>query len=190
MNATLVDVGNRGREYVAESLRFGLSPSRAAMANLGGMQAAVAIVPQGAQEDGVLDFKHGGLGRSVISDLAELLVDQFAGSTLVVELPMRRVDDPEGPPDRFETITAGSEIFAVCTINKPASAVEDVLAGHDPTFLYNAFVVHGREFGSKSITSNFDPMTFDSNQMQVVIAGAYDGEGFVLLLESGAIPVR
>ncbi|WP_378741237.1 hypothetical protein [Nocardia brasiliensis] len=180
MNAELVAVGKPGHEFAAENLQYGLATSRAVKAQVAGMQA-VAMVPPGNPEGNVLDFKHGGLGRAVAGDLAEWLVDRFAGSLLVVELPMRRVDDPEGPVEGFETVARGDDIFGVCTIGHPASAVENALLGHDPTFLYGAFVLQQNETTRAWLNSDTDQLVSDPQQLLVVIVGAYDGEGFVLL---------
>ncbi len=132
------------------------------------------MVPQGAPAGSLLDFKHGGLGRAVVGDLAEWLVDRFPGAQLIVELPMRRPDDPEGPFGASETIAEGNDVFAVCMIGESASAVESTLLEHDPTFMYNAFVLRGNAMAGAWLESG-------SARLALVITGAYDGEGFVLL---------
>ncbi|WP_069167110.1 hypothetical protein [Nocardia altamirensis] len=142
---------------------------------------AIAMVPGGASDEGVLHFKYGGLGRAVVSELAEFIVDRFAGSLLIVELPMRRLSDPQGSIDRFETIVKGDEIFAICAIGETVATVEDALMAHDPTFLYNAFVLQGAAARSW-VRSDADHCFPDSDEFPAVIVGAYDGEGFVLLL--------
>src|SRR5688500_2359459 len=88
-----LEVGGQAIEYARVNLSDGLSLSRLSMPALEGM-SAVALVPDRTSSDSVLDFKHGGLGRCDIGEVAAMLDREFQGAWLVLELPLWRPDDP------------------------------------------------------------------------------------------------
>jgi len=175
---TSIAVSNQALEYLKDSLADGLSLSRSATSRLTGL-TAVALVPEGVSAERATDFKRGGLGRSVIADLAQLLVERFAGATLLLELPLWRGNDPGVVGGEFTVLICGEEVYAVCDLDGSLDSAELTLRAADPSFMYNAFVIRHRN-GESGTQCPAEWLEVEDSKLVAVIVGAYDGEGFIL----------
>lgn len=172
-----IEVSGQAIEYARVNLSDGLSLSQVSMPVLDGM-SAVALVPDGASSERVLDFMHGGLGRCDINEVAAMLGREFQGASLVVELPLWRPDDPGIPDGAHSVIVCGDEVYAACSLGGPSAAIETTLRMADPSFMYRAFILMSEtEFREDACP----PDLVDSKAATVnaILVGAYDGEGFV-----------
>lgn len=172
-----IEVSGHAIKYARANLKDGLSLSRLSMSVLDGM-TAVALVPDRASSERALDFKHGGLGRCDISEVAAMLGREFQRASLIVELPLWRTDDPGISDEASGVMVCGDEVYAVCSLDGSNDAIETTLRMADPSFMYRAFVLTSEmEFREGACPP--DLVESKAASVDAILVGAYDGEGFV-----------
>ncbi|MBF6354918.1 hypothetical protein IU449_10225 [Nocardia higoensis] len=179
MKATVVPAGLRGYEYVVENLRYGLAAARAVLPLVEGMRAT-AMVPHGAAENSWFEFR-AAAGKATIRELTEFVIDRFPGCLIIAEQPLRRPGDPHLSHHVFERVVLGEEVFAVCTTSSPEYVVTRTLNAQDPTYLYCVFVIEDNVKTRAWLRGESTEIVSDTADLRLVIVGAYDGEGFVML---------
>lgn len=180
MTIKLVEVGAPGLEYVKASVLDGLSMGRAAVSSWSSL-TAMALVPPGAQSQQILNFRRGGLGRLDLAIVAYLLKETYPDATLFVELPLSRPGDPETADDGVHRVVRGSEVYAICSAGDPLSKIEATLRSTDPSIIYNVLIVKRKEVEDQEALGNAAELfNFEGVDLVALLAGAYDGEGFVL----------
>lgn len=179
MKATVVPVGLRGYEYVVENLRYGLAAARAVLPLVEGMRTT-AMVPHGSTKDSWFEFR-AAAGKGTLSDLTEFVIERFPDCLIIAEQPLYSPSDPPAPQDVFDLVIKGKEVFAVCTTSSPAYVVTRTLNAQDPTYLYCVFVIEDNVTTRAWLRGESTEIVSDTADLRLVIVGAYDGEGFVML---------
>jgi hypothetical protein len=175
---SLVALGDAGMGYVSGSLSSGLALARRAQTLLTGM-SATALVPDGTSAEQALVFGRGGLGRCAMAEVATLLSQRYPTGSVVVELPLRRSDDPAAPDEAVQTVTCDDEVYAVCSFDLSLVRVEATLRTADPSFMYNAIVLEN-DVDAELFGCPMDWVDGGASRIRAVVVGAYDGEGFVV----------
>lgn len=174
----LIEVDRQAIAYVQANLSDGLSLSQRSISALVGMRA-VALVPNRTSLERLLDFKHGGLGRCDIGEVAAILAEEYPRASLVVELPLRRPHDTGVSDDAPGIMVCGDEVYVACSLRDSISIIERTLRMADPAFMYRAFILEpGKEFREEACPP--DLVDSEAATLKAVLVGAYDGEGFVL----------
>jgi hypothetical protein len=124
------------------------------------------------------DPKYGGLPQADnVAGIAAELSNRFPGKYLIVELALASPDDPWLSEVRAETVTCGKEVYELVEIGSDLDLIEKFLRMIDPAGIYNAFIV------TSSIEISSCPgilLQEGKISLFAAIAGAYDGEGFML----------
>jgi hypothetical protein len=178
MSMSLIALGDAAMGYVSGSLSRGLSLARRAQTVLTDM-STTALVPDGTSAERALVFDRGGLGRCDMAEVATLLSRQYPTGFVVVELPLRRSDDPAAPDEAIQTVTCGEEVYAACSFGLSLARVEATLRMTDPAFMYNAIVLESDNDAELS-GCPMDWVDGGASIIRAVVIGAYDGEGFVV----------
>ncbi|NNH73729.1 hypothetical protein HLB23_28400 [Nocardia uniformis] len=162
--------------YVGEALRSGLDLSMTALAARPLREyryfAGISSDPSGSR---LSDFTTGKSWPTVVGKrLADDLAVRFPSSQLVVEMPLAKPTDHFVENGADEGLVVWNDsVYAVCRLDEGPQRARSVLLEHDPSFLYNAFVIDGaRPFPAVVADDTGD-------WLEVILIGAYDGEGVV-----------
>ena len=178
MSLIATPVGHPGIHYVSSSLRQGLALGRVVATRVDGL-AADALTAGVVPAERLLQFDHGGLGPSVVGILPSWLKEDVKDGILIVELPLWRPGDRVSEGDRFETIIADGDVYAVCSIGEELDKIDATIRSADPAYMYHAMVFSSQSSHELATRSGGWQERL-ANGLVAVLVGAYDGEGFVL----------
>lgn len=182
MSITVTDIqGSAGvAGFVRSTLEQGLSVGRTLCDCLSGSPSIAAITDSPELQSRLRRPEAGGLiGKAVApSELGSSVVGRWPRSLVVVEMPLARPGDPSVEAAHEIARVCADEVYAVARAGDGTQAVTRVLEATDPAFGFVASILSdGPEAAGQLQASDW----LTSRQLQAVLVGAYDGEGYLLL---------
>jgi hypothetical protein len=138
------------------------------------------LVGETASTDHLPSLSVAGTGGSTPwPQLAQDVVTRWPNAVVLVELPLARVTDPVLAKLEPSTRTCGSEVYAVASASDGTDALEKAFRATDPASLYVAAVALPTPYASAAACPT-DELKAANLVIARVIAGAFDGEGFLI----------
>ncbi len=189
MDWSLVSVGQQGAEYLHSAFEGGLSLAQEVLRSVDISEGAcVSLVPGGARDDLVDDFARGGLGPTgvAVAGLATVVEERqtVGGGVFIAENAMAKPSDPTSPEDPAARFSFGEEVYEYSrAVEASVGRLEALIQHADAGYSMNA--VLSTSDVARELPEHLG--SIDSERLRRLAAGAvmlvaraYDGEGFVL----------
>ncbi|WP_297776491.1 hypothetical protein [Mycobacterium sp.] len=181
MTARVVSAPDGGSRYLIELGEQGMTLGQLVAGLVRrGTPTLQAIVPGEASAAEISSFRVGmGRRNGTIDALAQALASRYPKSWAILGLPLAKPADLVQETRGQTTANCGDEVYLLQEIGAGEDALSAALRAADPAFAYLMAVVDGVAANAAD-RCPVDAIGQGAYVVRAIVAGAYDGEGFVL----------